>query len=162
MAFWGKEEEMMLKKVLWVLLVVGTIMTNTNDILFADNLNKLILEEDIFSNTYKRNGETISWSEAKETLRSDPKASAELDKANTFKIWAVISEVGMCAIIASRIRDYSVHNSSIDSRSKRHFMEGIVSVTALAIILQWQADSHFRNAFDVYNSKLEAKKRTIL
>lgn len=149
----------MLGKMFLMLLMIGTIIPITNSMVFAENPNKLILEEEFLSpNIYTRNGEPISWGEAKETLRSDPEAAAELDQSNAFKTWAIISEVGMCGLLLSRIRDYSVNNSSIDSMDKKQFMAAILAVTALAITFQWQADNHFRKAFDTYNSKLEAKK----
>lgn len=148
----------MLGKILLMFLIVAAILPISGSIVFAENPNKLILEEEFLSpNIYKRNGESIPWSEAKESLRSDPEASAELDKANTFKVLAIVTEVGMCVLITSRLAYYTIHNSSIDSTGKEQFLLGIIGATTLAIIFQVQADSHFRKAFDAYNSKLETK-----
>jgi hypothetical protein len=152
------EGETMLEKILLVVLVAIAFLPSTNSIVFAENPNKLILEEEFLSpNIYKRNGESIPWREVKETLQSDPEASAELDISNKFKAGAIISEVGMCGLLVSRIWDYAHTNSSIDSQGKLQFMAAILAVTTLAITFQWQADSHFRKAFDAYNSKLEVK-----
>jgi len=150
----------LLKKTIFVVLIVSVCLPVTSGIAFAENPNKLILEEEFLSpNIYKKNGETIPWSEAKEFLRSDPEAAAELDKANTFKVLGVVTEIGMCVLIISRLGYYTIHNSSIDSTGKEQFLLGIIGVTTLAIIFQFQADSYFRKAFNVYNSKLEAKNK---
>jgi len=148
----------MLGKIILMLLLIVAILPITNNIAFAENPNKLILEKEFLSpNTYKRNGDPISWGEAKEILRSDPEAAAELDTANKFKVLAVISEIGMTVLLLDRINDYSRHNSSINSASKSTFLTGIISLSLLAIFSQFQSDNHFRKAFDTYNSKLAAK-----